>query len=513
MAKCPGMDFDFIRPDQPSRCTWTRDADPSTSPHTKRTVLDRDQVLPNILHAIGKTPLVKLNHIPKSFGIKCEMYAKCEFMNPGGSVKDRIGFRMVEDAEEKGLLKPGSTLIEPTSGNTGIGLAMAAAVKGYRCIIVMPEKMSNEKVDTLRCLGAEIIRTPTAAAFDSPEGLIAVAQKLSKTIPNSIVLDQYRNSGNPLAHYDTTIAEILSQTKNNVDMIVASAGTGGTISGIGRKLKESCPKCVLVGVDPMGSILAEPETLNKSDVTFYEVEGIGYDFIPTVLDRSVVDTWEKTVDKESLIMARRLIREEGLLSGGSSGAVMAAALKAAKDLKEGQHCVVLLPDGIRNYMTKMVSDSWMIARDFFTDSPEKAPWWWNNPVSSLKLGAPLTILPNVSVQEAMDILKKEGFDQLPVVDDNGAILGVVSTGNMMTRLVNHKIKPEDKVASILYRQFRKIKADTILGRVSHILEKDPFALVVDDKDVIIAIVSPVDVLSYITSSSDSAAAAVAKASI
>lgn len=285
-------------------------------------------------------------------------------MSPGGSVKDRIGLRMIEEAEQKGLLKPGSTIIEPTSGNTGIGLAMGAAVKGYRCLIVMPEKMSNEKVDTLKALGAEVIRTPTEAAFDSPEGLIAVAQRLEKEIPNSIVLNQYTNAGNPLAHYDGTGAEIVDQLEGKVDMVVVGAGTGGTVAGIGRKIKETNPDCVIVGADPEGSILAQPEVLNESDVSFYEVEGVGYDFIPTVLDRSVVDRWFKFNDKVALPMARRLIAEEGFLCGGSSGGNVAVALEAAKDLKEGQNCVVILPDNIRNYLTKFVSDNWMEARNF-----------------------------------------------------------------------------------------------------------------------------------------------------
>lgn len=225
---------------------------------------------------------------------------------------------MVEDAEEKGLLKPGSTIIEPTSGNTGIGLAMASAVKGYRCIIVMPEKMSDEKVNTLRALGAEIIRTPTEAAFDSPDSLIAVAQRLQKEIPNAVVLDQYRNPGNPLAHYDGTGAEILHQLDRKVDMVVMGAGTGGTISGIGRRIKEECPDCIVVGVDPEGSILARPEPMNETTTEFYEMEGIGYDFIPTVLDHSVVDRWIKVNDKEALPMARRLNKEEGYLCGKPS---------------------------------------------------------------------------------------------------------------------------------------------------------------------------------------------------
>ena len=261
--------------------------------------------LPNVLEFIGNTPLIQINKIGQSEGLECTLLAKCEFFNAGGSVKDRIAKRMVEDAEKAGLLKPGDTIIEPTSGNTGIGLALAAAVKGYRCIIVLPEKMSAEKVDTLRALGAEIVRTPTSATFDSPESHISVAQRLNNQIPNSIILDQYRNPGNPLAHYDTTAEEIIEQCGGKVDMVVLGAGTGGTVSGIGRKLKEKCPECIVVGVDPEGSILAQPEEINKSDVTYYEVEGTGYDFIPTVLDRSVVDEWMKSNDRDSFTMSRR----------------------------------------------------------------------------------------------------------------------------------------------------------------------------------------------------------------
>lgn len=223
---------------------------------------------------------------------------------------------MVQDAEEKGLLIPGvSTIIEPTSGNTGIGLAMASAVRGYRCIIVLPEKNSDEKVNTLKALGAEIIRTRTEAAFDEPDSLVAVAQRLHKEIPNSVILNQYTNSGNPLAHYDGTGTEILHQLDNKVDMIVMGAGTGGTISGVARKVKKECPNCVVVAIDPEGSSLARPKEMNKSNVIIYEVEGIGYDFVPTVLDHSVVDKWIKSNDSMALPMARRLIREEGFLCG------------------------------------------------------------------------------------------------------------------------------------------------------------------------------------------------------
>lgn len=513
LRKYSGM-TDFILPDQPSKCTWIPGADPKTSPHSKL-CSNNLKIKPDILHVIGNTPLVRLNHIPQSLGIKAEILVKCEFFNPGGSVKDRIGYRMIDDAEKKGILKPGFTIIEPTSGNTGIGLAMACAIKGYRCIIVMPEKMSAEKVDTLRCLGAEIIRTPTAASFDSPEGLIAVSQRIAKEIPNSIILDQYRNCGNPLAHYDTTAEEILDQCDGKVDMIVAGAGTGGTISGLGRKIKDKLPSCKVIAADPEGSILAEPAELNKSDVNYYEIEGIGYDFIPTVLDRSVVDKWYKSNDKESLPMARRLIREEGILAGGSSGTALCVGFKAAKELKEGQRCVIILPDGIRNYMSKMVSDHWMEARDFMDyNRHNNDHWWWNMKISSLQLQAPLTVQPTITCQEAIDVMKKEGYDQIPVVDENGGILGMVTMGNLMNRIVNKKAASSDPVEKVLFRQFKKISLDTTLGRLSTIFEKDSFALVVHNqrmytsgeqamnREVIIGIASIIDLLNYITTTTD-----------
>eukprot|EP00128_Syssomonas_multiformis_P007395 Colp12_sorted_trinity150504_noHs@23355 len=252
-------------------CTWslgTKEVDPH--PHCRP---EQQKILPNILHKIGDTPLVRINKIAEEAGLECELLAKCEFFNAGGSVKDRIGLRMVEDAEKSGRLKPGDVLIEPTSGNTGIGLALAAAVKGYRTIITLPEKMSNEKVFVLRALGAEIIRTPTEAAWDSPESHIGVANRLNKEIPNSHILNQYDNPSNPLAHYDGTAEEIIEQTEGKVDMVVISAGTGGTITGIARKLKEKIPNVKIVGVDPIGSILAVPDTLNTNKDQPYKVEG------------------------------------------------------------------------------------------------------------------------------------------------------------------------------------------------------------------------------------------------
>ena len=311
----------------------------------------------NILSTIGDTPVVKINKIAKN--LDCNVFAKCEFFNPGGSVKDRIGWNMVKEAELSGRIKPGDTLIEPTSGNTGQGIALAAAVKGYKCIITMPEKMSKEKQIALEALGAKIIRTPTEAKSSDPESHISVAKKLKKEIKNSHILDQYSNPSNPEAHYYGTAEEIIKDFQGSLDMVVISVGTGGTITGVAKRLKEEIPNIKIVGADPEGSILGGGDKIDS-----YLVEGIGYDFIPDVLDNSLIDEYIKTKDEESFIMARRLIKEEGLLCGGSCGATMVAAMKAASKLKKNQNCLVILADGIRNYMTKFPNDSWMKKNGF-----------------------------------------------------------------------------------------------------------------------------------------------------
>ena len=314
-------------------------------------------ILDNISQAIGNTPTVKLNSV--GCELACDLYVKCEFFNAGGSVKDRIGLRMVEKAEKSGRIKPGDTLIEPTSGNTGIGMALTAAVKGYRCIIVMPEKMSKEKQVILEALGAEIVRTPTEAAWDSPESHIGVAKKLNQEISDSHILDQYSNPDNPDAHYEGTAEEILAEFGTDLDMCVMGVGTGGTITGVAKKLKEKIPSIKIIGADPFGSILG-----GGDDVVPYQVEGIGYDFFPDVLDNDLVDDYVKVNDQDSFVMARRLIKEEGLLCGGSSGTAMVAALEKAKDLEAAQKCLVILPDGVRNYLSKFLSDEWMKKEGF-----------------------------------------------------------------------------------------------------------------------------------------------------
>lgn len=321
----------------------------------------RAMIYENILGTIGHTPVVKINRIGAD--LPCELYVKCEYFNPGGSVKDRIGFEMVKNAERSGRIKPGDTLIEPTSGNTGIGIALAGAILGYSVIITMPNKMSAEKQVVLECLGAKIYRTRTEAAWNDPDSHISLAKQLQQEIPNSHILDQYANPDNPNAHYQGTAQEIIDDFGNDLHMVVAGVGTGGTITGIAKRLKENNPHIKIIGADPIGSILG-----GGQEVAPYLVEGIGYDFFPEVLDNSLVDAYVKTNDADSFLMARRLIHEEGLLVGGSSGAAMCAALQAAKNLKHGQKCLVILPDSIRNYMSKYPSDKWMREQGFISPS-------------------------------------------------------------------------------------------------------------------------------------------------
>ncbi|KAJ3080359.1 hypothetical protein HK102_003114 [Quaeritorhiza haematococci] len=464
--------------------------------------------------------MVRLNKIPKAEGLECEIVAKCEFFNAGGSVKDRIGKRMIEGLEKEGKLQPGFTVIEPTSGNTGIGLALTAAVKGYRAVITLPEKMSQEKVDVLKALGAEIIRTPTEAAWDSPESHIGVANRLNKEIPNSIIPDQYTNTNNPLAHYEGTAEEIILQTGGKFDVFVAGAGTGGTIAGVGKKLKEKVPGVKVVGADPHGSILALPESLN-SGVGSYKVEGIGYDFIPKVLDRTYVDEWIKTDDKESFLMARRLIREEGLLCGGSSGTAVVAAIKAAKKLGlgKGHRVVVLLPDSVRNYMTKFLNDDWM-RENGFTDEvtekkeEEKRSQWHGATIKDLNLPVAVTVPETTTCQEAAEVMRKNGFDQLPVVSATSKkFVGLATLGNILSKVASGRATLTSPVTSAMFsykastpsskkkHKFVEITESTPLESLSDFFEKHSSAVVTskgaDGTLRVQHVVTKVDLLAYL----------------
>ncbi len=310
-------------------------------------------VFTTILEGIGRTPMVRFQRIGSEFPV--EFWGKCEFLSSGGSTKDRIALSMIEDAEARGLIKPGDTLVEPTSGNTGIGLAMVAAVKGYKLIICMPMKMSAEKQATMEALGATIIRTPTEAPSSSPESNFGVAKQLVEE-KGYVMLDQFKNPANPLAHYEGTGAEILEQMDGRIDYLVCSIGTGGSLTGMGRRIKEALPNCQIVAVDPVGSVMG-----GGTETSPYLVEGIGYDFIPDTYDPTLADRVVKTRDRESFAVARRLIKEEGLLVGGSSGSVVWAALEVAREAPAGSRMVVILADSVRNYMSKFLQDSWLEA--------------------------------------------------------------------------------------------------------------------------------------------------------
>ncbi|GAV50870.1 hypothetical protein ZYGR_0AD00530 [Zygosaccharomyces rouxii] len=431
----------------------------------------------DVIDLVGNTPLIELKTLPKALGIKPKVYAKLELYNPGGSIKDRIAKSMIEYAESTGEIHPDrTTLIEPTSGNTGIGLALIGAIKGYRTIITLPEKMSNEKVSVLKALGAEIVRTPTEAAWDSPESHIGVAQRLEKEIPGAVILDQYNNPRNPEAHYYGTGKEIQEQLQHlkefkNLRAVIAGAGTGGTITGISRYLKEQDEKIDIVGADPFGSILAQPESLNKTDVSGYKVEGIGYDFVPQVLNRKEVDTWYKTDDKASFIYARQLISNEGVLVGGSSGSAFSALVKYNNDhaeLTEDDVLVAVFPDSIRSYLTKFVDDEWLKRNDLWSDDviarvggkgsskyDRKDPFHGAT-VQDLKLKPVVSVKESAVVADVIQILRENAFDQLPVLTEDGRLTGMVTLSQLLKKLSNGSATKEDKIKA-LYIDFRRLK--------------------------------------------------------
>ncbi len=440
----------------------------------------------SILEVIGRTPLVRLNRVGAH--LPCTLYAKCEFLNPGGSLKDRIGWSMVEAAEREGRIRPGDTLIEPTSGNTGIGIALAGAVRGYRVIITMPEKMSREKQVVLEALGAEIIRTPTEAAFDSPESHINVARRLQSELPNAHILDQYSNPNNPLVHEQATAQEILDDL-DRVDMVVMGAGTGGSITGVARRLKAVNPSCLIVGADPVGSILA-----GGTDVGTYKVEGIGYDFVPEVLDRSVVDEWVKTSDQPSFLLARRLIREEGLLVGGSSGSAMYAALQAAPRLNAGQTCVVVLPDGVRNYMTKFVDDKWMRDNGFFQAKRIEGRV---EDVVNTELRKPELVVAEDTdtLREVVEKMRERGISQLPVTS-GGVLVGMVTEADLMNFLGSGEGTPDALAAKCMTRHVASVGMSTPISALEELLSKTPAVVVVDDRRCPAGILARIDLLHY-----------------
>lgn len=415
----------------------------------------------NILQAVGGTPLIRLNRVAS--GVSSPVYVKAEFLNPGGSVKDRIAVAMIEAAEREGVLKPGGTIIEATAGNTGVGLALAAAVKGYRLIVVLPDKMSEDKIALLRTYGAEVVVTPTNVPPDSPESYNGVADRLAREIPNSFRPNQFLNPNNPLIHYLTTGPEIWEDSGGLVEVFVAGMGTGGTISGVGRFLKEKNPNIVIVGADPEGSILSGDSPRS------YKVEGIGEDFIPKTFNRQVVDEMVRVSDKESFNTARRLAREEGLLVGGSSGTAVAAALKFAQRLKRPHYIVVLLPDTGRNYISKIYNDRWMQENGFW--ETRASVRLTVGEVVAQKMGPrPLIYAsPRDKLSRVVQWMQTYNISQVPVLDDEGRAVGSLSEAGLMKLLHDGVDFHNQEVGAVMAKPLPSLDVETDISEAYRIL--------------------------------------------
>ncbi|MBI1858452.1 MAG: cystathionine beta-synthase [Candidatus Melainabacteria bacterium] len=399
----------------------------------------------SILENIGHTPLIKLSKITK--GLKPLILVKAEFFNPGGSVKDRPAIKMIEEAEKEGLLKPGSTIIEPTSGNTGVGVAQAAAVKGYHCILVMPEKMSDEKFALMKAYGAEVVKVPTVPTT-SPESYNNVAQRLANEIHNAYMPNQFQNPLNPESHYETTGPEIWEDTAGKVTHFLAGVGTGGTLCGTGKFLKEKNKNVKVIGVDPEGSIYSG----NYSKA--YSIEGIGEDFIPRNVTLSIIDDFERVSDKDAFETARKMAREEGILAGGSAGAAVCAALRIAKNLSENDVVVVILPDTGRGYLSKIYSDSWMKEMGFLEDSPYRVTLkqLLTRKVFKDKL---ISISSDSTVREAITVMRKNSISQLPV-SGGGKYIGSLSEISLMQGIFDRTIQVTDPITKIMNKPFPEL---------------------------------------------------------
>ena len=451
------------------------------------------QVYDSILDAVGHSPLIRLRRIGR--GVRPTILGKAEHLQPGGSIKDRIGISMIAAAEQAGLLKPGGTIVEPTAGNTGTGLAQAACVKGYKCIFVMPDKVSQEKIALLKAYGAEVVITPTAVPRESPESYYAVADRLTREIPGACQPNQFANPANPEAHYRTTGPEIWAQTQGKVDAFVAGLGTGGTISGAGRYLKEQKPEIMVVGVDPEGSIYSG-DTPKP-----YKVEGIGQSFIPETADLAVIDRWVRVGDRDSFLTARRLAREEGLLVGGSSGTAVYGALQVAQELDESKTIVVILSDTGRNYLSKIFSDDWMRQNGFLERFPARRV---ADAVMVRKRGElpPLVYaLPRQKVGEAIDTMQRYGISQMPVFEETqpltlAAMIGSIEERDLLDRIYRDPEKVEADVSTAMGPPFPIVEDSSDVETAFEQLLHGANALVVAHNEVPVGLITRLDLLEF-----------------
>lgn len=451
------------------------------------------QYLDSILDAVGNTPLIKLHKL--TAGIPAQVYVKLESLNPGGSVKDRIGSVMIEDAEARGLLQPGGTIIEPTSGNTGHGLAMAASIRGYKMIFVMPDKMSPEKISLLKAYGAEVVVCPTNVTRESPQSYYSVADRLAREIRGAFQPNQYFNPCNPEAHYRQTGPELWRQTEGEIDVFVSGMGTGGTISGAGRYLKEQKPAVLIVGADPEGSIYSGP-------IAPYKVEGVGEDFWPPTMNREIVDRVVQVSDRDSFNTARQLARTEGILTGGSGGLALHAGLQVAAELDPDRSVVVLLPDTGRNYLSKIFSDEWMRQNGYLEPvSPARI----GELLASVRDGMPrmVTVAAGSSVGAAIDLMQRYGISQLPVLEDadaeagGGSVVGSLQERSLLDKLYRDPGVVDTPVSAAMEAPFPAVPHDGPIDDAFEPLLRGEAAVMVLDDKAPIGVVTRADLLEYV----------------
>src|SRR5213082_2029390 len=453
---------------------------------------------PSALELVGQTPIVRLDSIARN--VAPQLLAKLEYVNPGGSVKDRIGLAMIEAAERDGKLKPGGTIVEPTSGNTGVGLAIAAAKKGYRCIFVMPDKMSQEKIALLRAYGAEVVICPTAVEPESPESYYSVSDRLAEEIPGGYKPDQYSNMNNPEAHYHVTGPEIWEQTSGEIDALVISVGTGGTISGVGRYFKERKPEVLIVGADPEGSVYTAKA---ERDVHPYLVEGIGKDTWPETMDPKVVDEWIRVGDRDSFVWARRLAREEGILAGGSAGTTLVAADAIARRLGPGKRVLMLVPDSGRNYLSKFYDDNWMLEHGFLE---RQAPMPTVEEVLVAKHGGEIPALVTISahqkVGEGIDTMQRYSISQVPVVRDGECesladVIGSLQDRALLERVFTNPDVLHEDVANAMQPPLGAVESTATVDEVFATLTGGTNAVVVARDGKPVGVLTRSDLLEYL----------------